>query len=1027
MLLSRTAVLRKYIIIPLLLIASVFVINFGKYKVQYKSFNWSFISTPHYELYFNRHQEKLGRLTADIITKIHALLSDALGIELTFPVPVIIYNSHNDFEQTNITRDLIGEGTGGFTDSLRTRVVLPFTGSYADYWHILQHELTHAMQFAVILGNGIDKILPVQGFMPPLYFIEGMAEYESLGYNTECDMYMRDATINGFNPSLSDLSAFRINNAYMIYKGGQAFCQYIADNYGDDTIGQLLKDSVITRDFDTSIQNVLTISREDLSDKWQRYLRKKYWPMIETLHEPQELYTQLTYHRTGFYEIGDGSFMNLQPSISPNSKYLALITDRHEYPEIILINPKTGHDIRTVIKGHRKYLFEELNRLNNELAWSPDSQWLVFISKNGANDQINLYSIKKKRVKKRFGFNMDTIRYPTVSPDGESICFVGVKDGQSDLYTCSWNGHHLKQLTDNLEYEQTPYYSRNGKYIYFSGNTFSGYTSFNYDILRLNIDDPSQVERIVTSPGQDLTPALSYDNKYLSYISDKDGIFNLYIVNLETKEEIQLTKVTGGVFDPSWAPNGEYIACSIFNHGGNDIFTIATTNLESQFAPVKEENLVLSNTLYTFDSLMTAAGNLSDLTIKTHHVHMKAESLFFAFGMAVGKSVGMQLMVSGGMSDLLGNHRINGSFLINYYDSTFDPVFDSSYMYLKNRIDYGINVYRYKSYMQSVQRHTAISNYLPNTSGNVDIVETYSSTELTEHLFAIYPFSKFLRFRFQINNQNFAVNHENTVIHFTNHTKTTSDKMLLKTIDLENDNVRTAELKLTFDNTLLGFFHSPLQGYRIQLAYQRSFKLMRNDWFYENAFLDFRGYVRVSRRQTIGLWCFTGHNWGPQSGERELTYGLGAYNPFSIFYSIINFGSYRNREGFFVRGYQDDFNTGRHIFMSKLEYRFPLFDTIIMAWPVNFAIQNIGGVFFWDWGSVWDDTLNWKLSKQVGTSGKYIFEDIKSGLGVGLRIRALNYFIIGLDFATPFDGWSALPLKKWQGIFQINIASSRLF
>src|SRR5262249_17293007 len=113
---------------------------FGQNKVQYRQYDWRSITSDHFEVYFYSGLDSLSMRVLDLAEKTHSLLSKRMGHSLTHRVPIVLYGSHNDFSQTNITPELVDAGTGGFTEALRNRVVLPFTGSYEDLRHVVVHE-----------------------------------------------------------------------------------------------------------------------------------------------------------------------------------------------------------------------------------------------------------------------------------------------------------------------------------------------------------------------------------------------------------------------------------------------------------------------------------------------------------------------------------------------------------------------------------------------------------------------------------------------------------------------------------------------------------------------------------------------------------------------------------------------------------------------------------------------------------------------------------------------------------------------
>src|SRR5512134_3485502 len=127
---------------------------FGKNKVHYTSFKWNVIETEHFHVYYYEGENRAAADAARMAERSYSRLSHILRHEFTKPIPLVLYASHSQFQQTNILPDLIDEGTGGVTEFLKQRVFLPFTGSYAELEHVLSHELVHAFQVDILFGRG---------------------------------------------------------------------------------------------------------------------------------------------------------------------------------------------------------------------------------------------------------------------------------------------------------------------------------------------------------------------------------------------------------------------------------------------------------------------------------------------------------------------------------------------------------------------------------------------------------------------------------------------------------------------------------------------------------------------------------------------------------------------------------------------------------------------------------------------------------------------------------------------------------
>ncbi|MGH8016184.1 MAG: peptidase MA family metallohydrolase, partial [Candidatus Zixiibacteriota bacterium] len=200
---------------------------FGKNKVRYKDFDWKYIQTRHFDIHFYDTAYSTAEFAAAVMESSYAEISEELNYNLQQRIPLFIYNSQNDLQQTNIISILIPEGLQGVTEASKKRMVVHFNGSYEDFRHLMHHELTHGIIFDMLYGNLITSLISTSRlFSPPLWFAEGYAEYSSRhGWDVFSDMYVRDATINNY------LQPPWTIGGYAAYKQGQAMIKFIADKY----------------------------------------------------------------------------------------------------------------------------------------------------------------------------------------------------------------------------------------------------------------------------------------------------------------------------------------------------------------------------------------------------------------------------------------------------------------------------------------------------------------------------------------------------------------------------------------------------------------------------------------------------------------------------------------------------------------------------------------------------------------------------------------------------------------------------
>src|SRR3990172_4193353 len=209
--------------------------QFGRNQVQYQTFNFQVMRTEHFDIYFYEEERPTVEVTARMAERWYDRLSRVLDHQWRGRQPLILYASAAQFQQTNAISGGIGEGTGGVTEGFKRRIVMPLTGALAETAHVMGHELVHAFQYD-ITGMGRFQAPGVAAL--PLWFVEGMAEYFSVGpVDAQTAMWIRDAAEFNRLPKISQLDDPR----YFPYRFGHALWAYIGARWGDEVIAQLLR------------------------------------------------------------------------------------------------------------------------------------------------------------------------------------------------------------------------------------------------------------------------------------------------------------------------------------------------------------------------------------------------------------------------------------------------------------------------------------------------------------------------------------------------------------------------------------------------------------------------------------------------------------------------------------------------------------------------------------------------------------------------------------------------------------------
>ncbi len=429
--------------------------SFGQNKVQYRDFDWSYIQSPHFDIYFYGGEQDLAEFTADVAEEAYEQISIHLRWNLKKRVTILVYNSHNEFQQTNVVGTYMREGIGGVTELFKNRVVFPFEGNYEQFRHVIHHELVHAMINDMVYGGNMQSIISNKTKLRiPLWTNEGLAEFLSSNWETKADMTMRDIAIHERIPTIQDL------NYYMAYKGGQSVWRFITGKYGREKVGEIFKAMKQTQSAEKGFERAIGMKWDDLTTQWHKYLKKEYWPDIANRTPLEDMAKHLTDHKK------DRNFYNVSPALSPDGSKVAVLSDHNGHFNIRLLDALTGEEIKTIVKGSRSVDFEELKWLHPGITWSPDSKQIAFAAKAGRGDVIHIIDSNTGKSNK-IPIDLDGVFSASWSPSGTHIAFIGNKGSASDIYLLNPNTKEISQLTDDIFSDSHPSWDSMGKQIVF--------------------------------------------------------------------------------------------------------------------------------------------------------------------------------------------------------------------------------------------------------------------------------------------------------------------------------------------------------------------------------------------------------------------------------------------------------------------------------------------------------------------------------------------------------------------------------
>lgn len=1030
--------------------------QFGKNKVQYKVFDWKYIQSKHFDVYFSQGGYELAQYTAVVAESSLTSLSKNLDYNITNRIPIVVFNSHNEFQQNNILDEFLPEGVGGVTELFKNRILIPFEGNYEQYKHVIHHELLHAFMNDLFYGGSIQNVISKNITLNiPLWFSEGMAEYQSLsGLDKATDMFIRDAVLNNYLPPIE------YNNGYLAYRGGQSFLAFIADTYGDYKMGELMNNIKALNDVDFALKETFKLNTEQLSEKWLKYLKKTHWPEIAAREDVKDFAKMLTNH------VNDGGFYNVAPAISPKGDKFAFISNRDDFFSVFIADIQTGNIIDKVIEGNNTNNFEELQVLSPGLTWSPDGKELAISVKAGDKDAIFVINTVNGK-ERQLPVELNSISQVKWSPFKNIIAFVGTNTEQSDIYIYDIEKNKLKNLTNDVFSDQTPSWTPDGKQIYFTSDR-AGYLTkesippdfkmYNFDVnrkdvYRINVDD-GKIERITDSKEtKNAYVTFSEDGKRVLYVSDRNGISNIYYGQIDSAgkyTEKPITNSISPIDQLSLSKDAKKLLFVSLNEGGYDIYSLdnpfdkkvdfdtlpSTEFVKKKFGKVKEIFAERKTDTLSHDSTYTIKDSLSaDSTKKITKIETDSSKVKKDSTGIYGSNIKIKLnnkkdpgqkyfdnfdsLYSSNINFKVDNQtNDDGSFRIKDYKIKFTP--DLVYGNAMYSSYYGVQGVATISLSDIMGNHriTFLTSMVIDLKNSDYAVGYQYLPKRIDYGIELYHTARFVLYdkgfgygselyRYRTIGSNLNISYP---INKFRRLGAGLSFMSITRENLDNENEPTSKkyyivpsFTMAFDNALYGYIY-PEKGTRYYITTQLSPNLGTESSEFFTVTADFRKYFKLGENYSFAMRLNGGASFG-KNPQKFYMGGIDNWINWQFENSTIPFGESIDNYAFAslitpLRGYNFNVKEGSKFALLNLELRFPIFKYLILgALPLGF--QNIMGCFFLDAGSAWNDTRSLKLLR-TNINGSTVTNDLLIAPGFGSRIIFLG-FPVRFDVAWRYN------------------------
>lgn len=730
---------------------------FGQNLVRYKNLKFRVHQSQHFELYDYLRNDSITTRFLQESEVWYDLHQQVFRDTFSKKNPIILYENHPDFQSTTAISGGVGVGTGGVTEGLKNRVVMPLMSLNHQTRHVLGHELVHAFQYHSLIEGDSTNLENIGNL--PLWMVEGMAEYLSIGkVDAFTGMWMRDAYINKDIPTLRDLTT---NNRYFPYRYGQAFWTYIGSTYGDTVIVPLFK-ATAKYGYEMAIRRTFGYDERTLSNLWRTSIENTYKPLLKDTSQVPTGKNVLNSNNAGD--------MNVAPAVSPDGKYIAFLSEKELLSiDLFLADAQTGKIIRKLTSKATNTHIDEFSFIESAGAWSPDSKRFAFSAFSGGRTKLFVVDVNSGKNLLVEGMGaVEEFSNLTFAPNGNEIAFTGLKDGYSDLFIYNLRTKRLTQLTKDKYSDYAPSFSPDGRSLVFTSDrtTLDAASDMSVAITHTLAIMDVATKKITNIPvfegANNMNPQFSGNSQQIYFLSNRDGFRNMYRYTISGGKVEQLTDYFTGIsgiteFSPalSLSLNDDVVYSyyrsqkyTIYNAKASEFKAVEVSPQAMNFnaailPPVKSSGVDLINAnLNNFERFEL----IEPESIKQvpYRPQFKLDYLSSnGVGAQVGRlGTGLSSGIQGIFSDILGGNQIQAAAAVN--GEIYDFGGQVAYINQQTRINWGAAVSHipYVSGFSNAQLEETSSGEQVYVE-NYDILRTF---EDQIQLFASYPFSRISRF-----------------------------------------------------------------------------------------------------------------------------------------------------------------------------------------------------------------------------------------------------------------------------------------
>lgn len=429
--------------------------DFGKNRIQYSGYLWSHYKYEKFDVYFYEQ----GKNLADYVSRSAHLqvqeFESQFDHQLKTKIQFVVYNTQSQSRESNIGNYANESGnTGGAARTLDNKVFLYFTGDHEDLDRQIRSGVAKILIQEIVYGDDYKEVLKNSAMLSfPDWFIDGLVSYLSEKWSIDIESRVNEAFKSGQFDNFGHLQGSEAVLA------GHSLWFYIADNFGENSINNVLYMAKVNRSIENGFLFVLGKGMNNLLIDWKYYFEDRIKKDEASRFSPigKDLLEKYKKGRV---------FNRLQ--FNNGSSWAAYTTHESSQLKVWVFNTQTGKAKRIFKKGHKIDI--ETDHSFPVLAWHPNGNELSVFYEHKGELKWLIYDVTTADEKLEKITFLEKILDASYSHDGHKIALSAVREGKTDIYVYDVRARASEQVTDDYFDDRHPAFMNNSQDIIFASN-----------------------------------------------------------------------------------------------------------------------------------------------------------------------------------------------------------------------------------------------------------------------------------------------------------------------------------------------------------------------------------------------------------------------------------------------------------------------------------------------------------------------------------------------------------------------------